>query len=63
MEEVVSSWVVLGGWIWEEESYGHRAPSGAALLSVPFLAWWVCVKGWDVVLDPSPLTLAGPPWL
>lgn len=28
----------------------------AALLSVPFLAWWVCVKGVDVVLTP-PLSL------
>ena len=41
MEEGVSSWVVLGGWFWEEESYSAESTlwQGPA----PFLAWWVFV--------------------
>ena len=54
MEEVGSSWVVVGGWIWEEESYW--APStlrrGPATGSIPGLVG-VCL-GVGCCIGPLP---------
>lgn len=56
MEEGVSSWVVSGGWVWDEESYSAESTlrRGPALGSLPGLVGVCLGEGCCIGPLPSP---------